>query len=452
MSQQDETVTAADGTAFVITSAVVRVPERRTGASTTGTIDLGVVRARRASAAARTGSAHVILAGGPGDSGVNLVLGLVRQGGGAIADLIDGEIIGIDQRGTGRSSPGLASAVRYGLPQDRPGSPEVWRPFIERAIQAVRADLVARGIHLEAYNTRESADDVDAVRQALGYERVTLWGRSYGSHLALATLRRHPQAVQRLVLIGPEGPDHTWKLPGVTDAVITRIAERAGQPGLTELMRSVITRLTAAPASVSIAHPVTHQPITVVVGGFDLQWVTAQALGDPRMLRTLPAAYRRMASGDFAGIAPIVFAMRERLGVETAMKHAMDLGSGASLGRRARIELEARTAVLGNAFNLPGMSLAEAWRVTPLDDGFREPVHSAVPVLILAGDLDPRTPIENGREIVSTLPNGQLVIVENATHQFDVFGSSPIRTLLRRFLAGERVDNERVVLPPLGFQ
>ncbi|MEO8076202.1 MAG: alpha/beta fold hydrolase [Acidobacteriota bacterium] len=451
VSQQDETVTAADGTAFLVTSAVVRVPELRTGALTTGTIDLAMVRARRASAA-RSASAHVILAGGPGESGVNLVLGLIRQGGAAIADLIDGDIIGIDQRGTGKSSPGLASAVRYGLPQDRPGSPEAWRPFIERAIRSVRDDLAGRGIRLDAYNTRESADDVDAVRRALGYERVTLWGRSYGSHLALATLRRHPQAVQRLVLVGPEGPDHTWKLPGLTDAVIGRIAERAGQLDLPDLMRSVITRLTASPASVTIAHPVTHQPITVVVGGFDLQWVTAQALGDPRTLRTLPAAYRQMAAGDYANMASIVFAMRERLGVETAMKHAMDLGSGASIGRRARIELEARTAVLGSAINFPGMLLAEAWGVKPLDDEFREPVHSAVPVLILAGDLDPRTPVENGREIVSTLPNGQLVVVENATHQFDVFGSSTIRALLRRFLAGERVDNERVVLTALTFQ
>jgi pimeloyl-ACP methyl ester carboxylesterase len=101
----------------------------------------------------------------------------------------------------------------------------------------VAADFRARGIRLEAYNTRESADDVDAVRRAFGYKAITVWGRSYGSHLALAVLRQHPDAVERLILVGPEGPDHTWKLPSHVDAVLRRLDERAPQLGLLTMMR-----------------------------------------------------------------------------------------------------------------------------------------------------------------------------------------------------------------------
>ena len=141
-----------------------------------GTIDLAVVRATRSTKPSR--NAHVILAGGPGDSGVNLVLGIVRNGGPAVHELFDGDLIGIDQRGTGKSLPNLAVQRPYGLPLDRPGSPELWLPLIERACREVAMSFAERGIRLEAYNTRESADDVEDVRRALGYERVTLWGRS----------------------------------------------------------------------------------------------------------------------------------------------------------------------------------------------------------------------------------------------------------------------------------
>jgi pimeloyl-ACP methyl ester carboxylesterase len=451
---QEQTLTAHDGTPFVVMTGVIRVPELRTGtqaaSGTSGTIDLAVVRVRRLGGASRT--AHVVLAGGPGDSGVNLVLGMARQGGATLSDVIDGDVIGIDQRGTGKSSPNLVSAVRYDLPLDRPGSPEVWLPLMARASRAVAADFRARGVRLDAYNTRESADDVDDVRRALGYTKITLWGRSYGSHLALATLRRHPETIERLVLVSPEGPNQTWKLPSQVDAVLQRISERAQLPELRTQMRQVLDRLARTPAAVSVPHPVTGQPVTIAVGAFDVQWLTAQALGDPRTLATLPAAYREMAAGDFQRIARLALVMRTRLGVESAMKQMTDLSSGATADRRAHIDREAADALLGNAINFPGMYLREAWDAPDLGDDFRQAVTSDVPTLILVGDLDPRTPVENGREIAATLPNAQLVIVENALHQFDVFGSAPIRLLLRQFLTGARVTDTRIVLPPLHFQ
>ena len=75
-----------------------------------------------------------------------------------------------------------------------------------------------------------------------------------------------------------------------------------------------------------------------------------------------------------------------------------------------------------------------------------------MPALILVGDLDPRTPIENGREIARTLANGRLVVVENASHQFDVFGSASIRTVLGQFLSGAAITATPITLLPVPFQ
>ena len=78
------------------------------------------------------------------------------------------------------------------------------------------------------------------------------------------------------------------------------------------------------------------------------------------------------------------------------MKPMMKISSGATAARRARITLESPKAVLGDAMNFPGMYVDAAWPAADLGDSFRAPVRSDVPTLILVGDLDARTPVENG--------------------------------------------------------
>jgi pimeloyl-ACP methyl ester carboxylesterase len=322
---------------------------------------------------------------------------------------------------------------------------------MERVVREVAAAFRAQGIRLEAYNTRESADDVADVRRALGYERLTVWGRSYGSHLALATVGRHPDIVERLILVSPEGPDHTWKRPSHVDAVIRDLVRR-GATDLETHMRAVLAKLAAQPITASVRNPITGADVSVVLGPFDVQWIVSDALGDPRLLATLPAAFREMANSNFTRIAEIALVRRLRTGVQSAMKHMMDLSSGSSVERRRQIEEDAGEALLGNAINFPTMFLRDAWApVTDLGESFRQPVRSSVPTLILVGDLDPRTPVGNAREIAATLTAAQVVILENATHQFDMFGSPAIRSVLSRFLSGGRVE-ERLAMPATAFQ
>jgi pimeloyl-ACP methyl ester carboxylesterase len=442
---------ANDGTVFDVASAMVRVAETRTPDAGDGrTIDLAVVRVRRAGA---SGSrvAHVVLAGGPGDSGVDQALGLSRQGGALIASLMDGDVIGIDQRGTGRSMPNLSSTARYALPLDQPGALETWLPIIERVSATEATRLRAAGIRLEAYNTRESADDVADVCRALGYSRIVLWGRSYGTHLALATAARHETLVERMVLVSPEALDHTWKLPSQVDAALRRL-EAKGAGDLVAPIAAILEHLRHEPEIVTVPHPENGRPTTVALGAFDVQWIVAQALGDPRTLARLPSAVRELRAGDFRRMAQIAVLRRERAGVESAMKMMMDLSSGASAERLARIEREAATSLLGNAINFPAMYLSEAWGAVDLGDAFRRPLTSDVPALLLVGDLDPRTPVDNAREIASTLPHARVVVLENATHQFDLFGDASIRECLGRFLRGEAVTTDRLSLPALTFR
>jgi len=446
----------AYGTEPFLIESTLTVPESRSGTAR-GSIELAVVRVGRS--ATPSASAHIILAGGPGDSGVRLVQGLSRQGGATLLALFDGDIIGIDQRGTGKSVPSLEVSRSYRLPLDKPGSPESWLPSIDAASRSVADDMRKRGINLEAYNTEESADDIEAVRRALGYKTITVWGRSYGSHLALAFLRRHPKSVERVILANPEGPDHTLKLPSRVDAVLERLDQRVSLdqqmglrvPSLRALMRKVLDDLERAPVFIEAPHPETNTLVRVGVSRFDIQLLTARALSSSRAIGSVPALYLEMASGDFRRAAQLVLAYRMRMGVESAMKQMMDLSSGATAARRARIRRESEQSLLGNAINFPLMSLGEAWGDPDVGDSFRKPVRSNVPVLILAGDLDPRTPIENAHDIVRSLPNGQVVEVVNGTHDFELFSSPKVLEVLEAFLKGRPLPTRKIQLAPVVF-
>ncbi|MEO8000722.1 MAG: alpha/beta fold hydrolase [Arenimonas sp.] len=433
VSQTEQQISIGENMQLTINTGMIEVLELHADAGENSKkIELAFIRIQRGSKPGK--SAHLILAGGPGDSGVKLVQDMVQQGGADFMQIFDADIIGIDQRGTGKSIPNLASDVRYELPLDQPASPELWLPIIEQANAKVAASFRSKGIRLEAYNTRESADDVDDIRQALGYEKLTLWGRSYGSHLALAVLRQHSTSIERMVLVSPEGPNHTWKLPSQADVVLHTLSERMNEPDLFALMQSVMRRLKKTPVKVEVVDPASNSNTSVVIGALDLQLLTIQALGNPRAIQTLPAAYRKMAGGDFSAIAPLVLMYRKQLGVQSAMKQMMDLSSGASAERRLRIKSEAQDSVLGMAFNFPTMYLADIWKPEDLGDEFRAAVASDVPTMILVGELDPRTPVANAREIAATLPNAKIEVIQNAAHQFDLFGSPQLREKLIAFL------------------
>ncbi|KRC81646.1 alpha/beta fold hydrolase [Sphingomonas sp. Root241] len=443
-------VAVPDGRTMEITTGYVSVPEQRGGASANPRrIELAVIRLRWAGGAGK--AANMLLAGGPGDSGTRLLSGLPERRAAALLDLMGDDVVSFDQRGTGRSQPSLALPDPIPLPLDAPGSPATWLPLMERASRLAAQHFAEAGIRLASYTTVENADDVDAVRRAFGYSGMNLWGRSYGSHLALATARRHPAGVERLILVSPEGPDHSFKLPLQTDAAIRRIGARAGVPELPETMRTVIERLRKAPLTLDVAGPGGAER-KIVIGAFDLQWITAQALGDPRALATLPIAYREMAAGNFSRISPLALASRTQWRLGSGMKYMMDIASGASPQRLERIRLEAREALLDDAMNFPTIDLQSAWPGADLGAEYRRPVRSAVPTLILVGDLDARTPIENAREIAAELPHAKVIVLENGAHQFDLFGDPAIQPLLRDFLRDRAIGVDRVRLPAIPFQ
>ncbi len=445
-----ETLELRDGGTVEAESGRVEVPENR-GASGSRPISLAFLRVR--SPLLNPGPPVFMLAGGPGGSSIEMVRRHVAGGGRTLLEALGGDIVAIDQRGVGLSQPNLESATLYELAIEQPGDPAKMLDRIRRVCREEAQRWRERGVDLAGYTTVESADDIDAVRQFLGYDQIVLWGESYGSHLALAAIRRHPARIARAVLIGPEGPDDTLKLPSDAQAVLERVdalvradaAWGAALPDFCGSLSAVLKQLDAAPAYAEV------DGVQIGIRKFDVQWLIASKL--PRTRRgidELPALVKAMSGGDFSGVARELAELRRTEGVGSAMQMVMDSASGVSKARAARIAREARDCLLGDAMNFPFPNVAEAWGAPDLGEDFRKPLRADTPVLIVVGDLDSRTPVRAAVEMLEHLPGGRLLIVENVSHDLP-WGVRDIRHCWQDFLAGREVRVNKVTAPRIPF-
>lgn len=137
------------------------------------------------------------------------------------------------------------------------------------------------GRDLAGYTIVECADDVDAVRQALGYPRISLLGASFGSQWSFAVMKRHPGTVARALISAIEPLDDGYDMPSQVYAAMQRIAFEAEQDaalqpyipagGLMAAARAVRDRLAAAPIVVTIPGEDGGRPVTVTIGLGDFQ-------------------------------------------------------------------------------------------------------------------------------------------------------------------------------------
>ena len=445
-----------DGAKAQVERGEIIVPENR--AHPHGKqIQLGFVRF---AALHPTGLPPIIyLAGGPGGSGVDAARQPARF---AIFQALreTTDVIAFDQRGTGWSNQIPPCPTTMNLPQEQPTTRESLTAAVRRTASACAQFWKEAGIDLGAYNTWENAADIDALRVALGARKVSLWGISYGSHLALAVLKRYPRNIERVALVGIEGLDETVKLPALTDAFYGRLQAAIASdpeaakayPDFVGTMRRVHGRVEREPARVTFKDSA-GKDVTVVLGLTDVRFVAAALSTDPSRSGNLPGLYAMMDAGDFSLAAPIVWeALRKPEAWRfTGMGDAMDVASGISSQRLKRFELQAKTSLLGDIINFPMPHISDALGVPDLGDRFRAPFRSDVPVLFMSGTLDGRTYPESARELIKKFRRGSHLIVEHGGH--NLFEASPlIKDVVVAWFKGEAPKVATLTLAPPQFR
>jgi pimeloyl-ACP methyl ester carboxylesterase len=441
--------------------ASLRVPESRHDLRAR-ILDLPVLRFR--SDARRPGPPLIYLAGGPGASAIEQATGAWQPMFQRLSETAD--VIVLQQRGTTLFGSPMPCGTRIDYRMD---VPLAVASLTERCVARCHdcaAHWRAGGADVSGYNVAESADDVHALCEALSAERVSLFGVSYGTRLALETVRRHAERIDRVILAAVQGPDHTYRLPGQVQRSLEEVARvyRAHPdvsdvlPDLIEFVEGRLGELAERPVRARAVDPVTGSAVTVTMGDVDLRSLLASMSGSRERIARFPSIAAAFRRGDFSPLARRSMSVR-RQPIPSVMPFLVNCASGVSDARAARIQDEAPRTLAGNLLNVPYPEVCRTIGARDLGPSFRALVRADLPALFISGTLDGRTPPENAEEVRLGFSHSSHLVVEGAGHaDHCMFNNDTIRLMvdfLERALrgaAGSTVPPDtRLVAPPITF-
>jgi len=360
------------------------------------------------------------IAGGPGQGSAQVAA--------AAGDFLpsirrEREIVFVDQRGTGESNPLQCSF--FGDRNDMRGY--FGEPFPLNILRSCRAEL-EKVANLALYTTPLAMDDLEEVRAAMGYERINLYGGSYGTNAALVYLRQHPARVRSVVLKGVAPTDYKMPLhfsKGVQHA-LNRLLEDCAQsptchkafPKLKEELAAVVNRLDKTPATFAVINPVTgvEQQITMTRAAFvdNLRVM----LYVPDLTSLLPLIIDRAYEKDFAPFATYAFIVVRQIDAQLArgMQLSVICSEHVPFITDADIARETSGTYYGNFRIKAYKSACGEWPTVKAPASFLEPVKSDAPVLTVSGDVDPVTPPAFAAAAARTLPNSRQIVIRDGTH------------------------------------
>ena len=337
--------------------------------------------------------AFVPIAGGPGGSSIRFYAGWanaferVRQ---------TRDILVVDQRGTGDSAP-LTCAVDDDIVEG------VYTP--EDTLRATRECLAGLPYDPRFFTTSVAVADLEAVRKALGYASLDLYGSSYGTRVAQHYARRYPATTRTVVVDGvvppqvPLGPEIAIESQRALDRVLDRCADdpKCGErfPAIHEDFGRLREALADGPVAVSLPDPVTAEMESMDFGPDHMAAAVRLMLYDARTIALLPFLIHSAAEGDYRPLAAqfqmTVAALSDELSV--GMHNAVVCTEDVPFVDEAGIDRDA----LENSYLGPGQydalsTICSVWPAGPMDDDLLTPLAGPTPVLLLSGDADPITP------------------------------------------------------------
>ncbi len=372
----------------------------------------------------------VLIAGGPGGSAVEMYLNLGR----AFAGVLDErDILLVDQRGTGRSHPLTCSADLSSLEDE---------PSIEEARTAAANCLAELDADPRYYTTSVAVTDLDALREAAGYEQLNLYGVSYGTRVAQQYLRRYPQHTRTVVLDGVVpptlalGPGIALNAQTTLDSIFTRCAANsncaAAFPTLSADFTALAQRLRSNPPVVAYTDPTTGEPSELKLQYGTLAVVARLLSYAPETAALIPYTLQQAANANYAGLTSQAVNILQNLSstLSYGMHNAVMCTEDAPfIGTVDRAALE--QTYLGASQTESILAICEEWPRGIVDDDIKAPLQSDTPVLLLSGEFDPITPPAYAEQAAEGLSNSHHFVAPGQGH--GVIARGCISRLVQQF-------------------
>lgn len=354
------------------------------------------------------------------------------------------DLVFVDQRGTGGSHPLNCDFYNPADPQSYLG---YFFPLED--VRKCRRQLEPTA-DLTLYTTPIAMDDLDEVRAELGYDRLNLFGGSYGTRAALVYLKRHPDHVRTVMLQGvaPTNQFMPYDFPAANERALQGVlteclddeACQKAFPNLREETKAVLARLLKGPVEVAITTKDDKgTPVSAPVKlSRDL---AAEAirymLYSPGPASRVPWILHQSAQGNFVPLAYTALDYRRGLvatgsnGLYLSITCAEDLPwIKPEEGERLAVN-----TFLGDYRLRQQREACALWPRATLPKDYSVPTKSQAPVLILTGEWDPVTPPAHGDDVARNLPNSLHIVVPHGGHGFGgLVGLDCIERLQTKFV------------------
>ena len=334
------------------------------------------------------------------------------------------DVVLVDQRGTGDSN--LLNCGFSGSREDM--RPYFSEPFPVEKVRACRVEL-EKIADLKLYTTSIAMDDLDEVREALGYDRVNIYGGSYGSTTSLVYLRQHGAHVRSVAIFGVAPP--AAKIPlsfarGVQDSMNRLFADcaadaacNAAYPDVSGEFKKVLARFENGPVEVEAPNVYTGATQKVTVDRDAFVDGIRQLLYVPTAAAALPALIHIGATtGNLGPLIGTAFQVVTQISARIArgMSFSVICAEDTPFITEEEVKATSANSFYGDARVRPTMKACAEWTAAKVPNTFLDPVKSDLPVLLVSGALDPVTPPWLAQEVAKTLTHSKLVIIPNATH------------------------------------
>ena len=329
----------------------------------------------------------------------------------------DRDYIMFNQRGAHLNEPSLVcpddTALFWSLRKQDLSKHEREDQMIEKRLECYDA-LIEQGIDLSAYNTVETAADVNDLRIALGFDEVNLYGTSSGTRTILTILRNHPAGIRSVILDSVYPPQvglystysrsvyRVFSLLFEACAAHPQCSEQ--YPELETTFFQLVDDLNANPVSVELS----RGPV-FVDGGFFMDAVYTSFYWGSQ-IPLIPGRIEWAGQEVFTGLKPMLEGALSDSGTFMAMGFEWSMMCNEEvpfesyeLGRELAGDLPPQIGEYFDAYY--EFTLCESWLSGQADPVENTAVFSDIPALILAGQFDPVTPPEWGRLAAETLGN-----------------------------------------------
>ena len=373
------------------------------------------------------------LAGGPGQGAAKMAK-VVRTIFQRVQN--DRDIVLVDQRGTGKSNPLDCNSEDDSL--------QAIMETNEQMLDRLKACQARYDADLTLYTTPIAMDDLDEVRAFLGYEKINLYGGSYGTRAALVYMRRHGDRVRAAILDGVAPPDMRLPLyfPRDTQRAFELLAKdcasdpgcNTAYPDLLRRMKTLVDRLEKTPPTVTVTHPRTGETADIRIDARLLANVIVSALYSPVMTTLVPAIVAAAEKNDFQSM--LALAAIGDGGGEPNMSIGMQLSvicaEDAARNTPDDLQKGSESTLFGKYVMTIQQQACMFWPRGKVDDSFYEPLTSAIPTLVMSGEVDPVTPPSWGDQVAATLSNSKHVIIPGTGHTAGGTGCG--QRLMRSFI------------------